>query len=114
MAIDDLEEVDMMLKDRFSLLDYPEEYSEERTEKLRELYHSNTPEGKILRDSVTKEAKEERSMKSSELRTLTLGMPKTRKKRKKEEKTTKKKNLGKLSLGTFRIRRTIPTIERSD
>ena len=53
-------------------------------------------------------------MESSELRTLTLGMPKTRKKRKKEEKTTKKKNLGKLSLGTFRIRRTIPTIERSD
>ena len=58
-AIDDLDEVDMMLKDRFSLLDYPEEYSEERTEKLRELYHSNTPEGKILRDSVTKDAEEE-------------------------------------------------------
>ena len=49
----------MMLKDRFSLLDYPEEYSEERTEKLRELYHSNTPEGKILRDSVIKDAEEE-------------------------------------------------------
>ena len=58
-AIDDLEEVDMMLKDRFSLLDYPEEYSEERTEKLRELYHSNTPEGRILRDSVTEDAEEE-------------------------------------------------------
>ena len=48
-----------MLKDQFSLLDYPEEYSEERTEKLRELYHSNTPEGKTLRDSVTEEAEKE-------------------------------------------------------
>ena len=27
--------------------------------KLRELYHSNTPEGKILRDSVTENAEEE-------------------------------------------------------
>ena len=58
--------------------------------------------------------KRKMSMKSSELRTLTLGMPKMRKKRKKEEKTMKKKNLGRLSLGTSRIRKTIPTIERSD
>ena len=49
----------MMLTDRFSLPKYPEEYSEERTEKLRELYHSNTPEGKILRDSVTEDAEKE-------------------------------------------------------
>ena len=48
-----------MLKDRFSLLDYPEEYSEERTKKLRELYRSDTPEGKTLRDSVTKDTEEE-------------------------------------------------------
>ena len=27
--------------------------------KLRELYHSNTPKGKILRDSVTENAEEE-------------------------------------------------------
>ena len=58
--------------------------------------------------------KRKRSMKSSELRTLTLDMPKTRKKRKKEEKTMKKKNLGRLSLGTSRIKKTTPTIKKSD
>ena len=47
----------MMLKKGFSLLNYPEGYVEER--KLRELYHSNTPEGKILRGSVTENAEEE-------------------------------------------------------
>ena len=57
-AIDDLKEVDMMLKDQLSLPDYPEEYSEERTEKLGEVYHSNTQEGKILRDGVTEDAEE--------------------------------------------------------
>ena len=51
-SIDDLEEVDMLLKDRFSLINYPEKYSEERTERLREIYDSNTPEGRALRDSV--------------------------------------------------------------
>ena len=48
----------MMLKDQLSLPDYPEEYSEERTEKLGEVYHSNTQEGKILRDGVTEDAEE--------------------------------------------------------
>ena len=113
-AIDDLEEVDMMLKDRFSLLDYPEEYSEERTEKLREFIIATHRKEKSYEIVLPRMPKRKMSMKSSELRTLTLGMPKTRKKRKKEEKTMKKKNLGRLSLGTSRKRKTIPTIERSD
>ena len=44
-AIDDLEEIDMLLEDKFSLLDHPEPYSKE-TEKLREKFESNSPEGK--------------------------------------------------------------------
>ena len=55
--------------------------------------------------------KKKMSMKSSELRTLTLGMLNTKKK---EEKTMKKRNLGKLSLGTSRIKKPIPIIERLD
>ena len=57
-TIDDLEEIDMLLEDRFSLLDHPKEYSEE-TEKLREKFESNTPEGRALRDSVEFEVDEE-------------------------------------------------------
>ena len=101
-----------MLKDRFSLLNYPEGYVEER--KLKEWYHSNTPEGKSYEIVLPKMPKRKISMKSSELRTLTLGMPKMRKKRKTEEKKMRKKNLGRLSLETFWIGKTIPTIERSD
>ena len=57
-AIDDLEEIDMLLEDKFSLLDHPEAYSEE-TEKLREKFESNTPEGRALRESVEFEVEEE-------------------------------------------------------
>ena len=64
----------MMLKDRFSLLNYPEGYVEKR--KLKEWYHSNTPEGKSYEIVLPKMPKRKMSMKSSELRTLTLGMPK--------------------------------------
>ena len=95
-AIDDPEEVDMMLKDRFSPLDYPEEYSEERTEKLRELYHNNTPEGKILRDSVIKDTEGKEEHGEFRIEDPDSWDAKTRKK---EEKTMKK-NLGRLSLGT--------------
>ena len=100
----------MILKDRFSLLDHPEEYSEGRIEKLRELYHSNTPEGKILRDSVTKDAEEEDEHEEFRIEDPDSWYARMRK----EEKKMKKKNLGRLSLGTSRIRKTIPTIERSD
>ena len=57
-TIDDLEEIDMLLEDKFSLLDHPKPYSEE-TEILREKFESNTPEGRALRDSVEFEVDEE-------------------------------------------------------
>ena len=57
-AIDDLKEIDMLLEDKFSLLDHPEEYSAE-TEKLREKFESNTPEGRALRNKVEFEVEEE-------------------------------------------------------
>ena len=51
-SIDDLEEVDMMLTDKFSLLDHPEPYSE-NTERLREEYYKDTIEGQALRDKIS-------------------------------------------------------------
>ena len=52
-SIDDLKEVDMMLTDKFSLLDHPEEYSE-KTEALRDEYYKDTLEGQALRDKIAK------------------------------------------------------------
>ena len=52
-SIDDLEEVDMMLTDKFSLLDHPEPYSEE-TERIRGEYYKDTIEGQALRDRISK------------------------------------------------------------
>ena len=52
-GIDDLEEVDMMLSDKFSLLDHPEPYSEE-TERIKEEYYKDTIEGQALRDKISK------------------------------------------------------------
>ena len=58
-AVDDLEEIDMLLNDKFSLLDHPEKYSEE-TEKLREKFESNTPEGRALRNKIDFDIEEEK------------------------------------------------------
>ena len=54
-SMDNLEEVDMLLKDRFNLIDYPYEYTEEETQRLRSIYESNTPEGEVMRASVEKD-----------------------------------------------------------
>ena len=109
-AIDDPEEVDMMLKDRFSPLDYPEEYSEERTEKLRELYHNNTPEGKILRDSVIKDAEEKEE--HGEFR---IEDPDSWNAKNKEEGgEDDEEEFGKTVTWDSRIEKTTPTIKRTD
>ena len=56
-SLDDLAEVDMLLEDKFSLLDHPEEYSE-KTEELRKKFESDTPEGQMLRDQLEEKIKE--------------------------------------------------------
>ena len=109
-AIDDPEEVDMMLQDRFSPLDYPEEYSEERTEKLRELYHNNTPEGEILRDSVIKDAEEK-----EEHEEFRIEDPDSWNAKNKEEGgEDDEEEFGKTVTWDSRIEKTTPTIKRTD
>ena len=56
-SLDDLAEVDMLLEDKFSLLDHPEEYSE-KTEELRRKFESDTIEGQMLRDQLEEKIKE--------------------------------------------------------
>ena len=57
--MDDLEEIDTLLEDKFNLTDYPWDYDEEITKKRRELFESNTVEGETMRQSVEDLVEEE-------------------------------------------------------
>ena len=56
-SLDDLAEVDMLLEDKFSLLDHPNEYSEE-TEEIRRKFESDTLEGQLLREQLKEKLEE--------------------------------------------------------
>ena len=56
-SLDYLAEVDMLLEDKFSLLDHTNEYSEE-TEGFRRKFESDTIEGQLLRDQLNEKLEE--------------------------------------------------------